>query len=165
MSPLRVRTAEPADLNAVAAIYAHSVRTSVATFDVEEPPLSHWQAKLNSSAEGDHFLVACDRDVVLGFAYSGSFRPRTAYRRTRETSVYVAPDMTGQGIGTLLYTNLLDLLRLDDVHVVVAVVTQPNPASNALHSGLGFTEVGTLNEVGFKFGTYLSTTTWQLRLS
>lgn len=164
MRAVTVRPAEPADLDAVAAIYAHSVHTSVATFDVEEPPMSHWQAKLDSSAEGDHFLVACEGAEVLGFAYSGSFRPRQAYRRTRETSVYVAPDMKRQGLGGLLYTSLLDLLRLDDVHVVVAVVTQPNPASNALHSRLGFSEVGTLEEVGFKFGTYLSTTTWQLRL-
>jgi phosphinothricin acetyltransferase len=44
------------------------------------------------------------------------------------------------------------------------VVAQPNPASNALHRSLGFTEVGTLDEVGFKFGTFVSTTSFQLRL-
>ena len=46
----------------------------------------------------------------------------------------------------------------------MAVVTQPNPASNALHRKMGFTEVGTLDEVGFKFGAYVSTTCFQLRL-
>jgi L-amino acid N-acyltransferase YncA len=170
VSQARVRPAEPADLVAVAGIYGHFVRTSAATFDDEEPPLSHWQAKLDSTAEGDHFLVAhrlvaCNDDEVLGYAYSGSFRPRPAYRRTRETSVYIAPGATGDGLGMLLYSVLLDLLRQDDVHLVVAVVAQPNPASNALHRRLGFTEVGTLDEVGFKFGEYVSTTSFQLRLS
>jgi hypothetical protein len=33
-----------------------------------------------------------------------------------------------------------------------------------LHRSLGFTEVGTLDEVGFKFGAYVSTTSFQLRL-
>lgn len=173
MSDSAVRPARPADLVAVAAIYAHSVRTTVATFDVEEPPLSYWQAKLDSTAVGDHFLVAhslvaCDShdgDRVIGFAYSGSFRPRPAYGRTRETSVYVAPDATGNGLGTRLYGELLELLRRDDVHLLVAVVAQPNPASNALHRGLGFTEVGTLEDVGFKLGAYVSTTYWQLRLT
>jgi L-amino acid N-acyltransferase YncA len=47
---------------------------------------------------------------------------------------------------------------------VVAVVAQPNPASNALHRRMGLTEVGTLDEVGFKFGAYVSTTSFQLRL-
>ena len=63
------------------------------------------------------------------------------------------------------YTALLDLLRQDQVHVLVSVVAQPNPASNALHRKLGFTEVGTLDEVGFKFGRYVSTTWFQLRLT
>jgi phosphinothricin acetyltransferase len=43
-------------------------------------------------------------------------------------------------------------------------VAQPNPASYALHRSLGFTEVGTLDEVGFMFGAYVSTTWFQLRL-
>jgi len=164
MSRPTVRPARPADLAAVAAIYAHSVRTSAATFDLDEPPLSHWQAKLNSAVMGDHFLVASDDDGVHGFAYSGAFRSRPAYDRTRESSVYVVPGAMGNGLGTRLYSELLDLLRLDEVHLVVAVVAQPNPASNALHRTLGFTEVGTLDEVGFKFGVYVSTTWFQLRL-
>jgi phosphinothricin acetyltransferase len=164
MSRIRIRRAEPTDFGAIAAIYAHSVRTSAATFDLDDPPDSYWQAKLDSTSAGDHFLVACDDDEVVGYAYSWMFRPRPAYDRTRETSVYVAPDATGTGIGTQLYVELLDLLRKDDVHLVIAAVTQPNPASNALHRRLGFTEVGTLDEVGFKFGIYVSAKWFQLRL-
>jgi len=165
MSKITVRPAESADLVAAAAIYADAVHTSVATFDIEEPEPAHWQAKLDSSAVGDHFLVACDENTVLGFAYSGVFRSRPAYGRTREASIYLAPAASGRGLGTRLFGALLDLLRKDQVHVVVSVVAQPNPASNALHRKLGFTEVGTLDEVGFKFGRYVSTTWFQLRLT
>ena len=177
MNQVRVRPARSSDLPEVAAIYARAVHTSTATFDVDEPPLSHWQAKLDSPAAGDHFLVAhslvahglnapraLGEEQVLGYAYSGAFRSRPAYSQTRETSVYVAPGAMGNGLGALLYGELLSLLRRDGVHLAVAVVTQPNPASNALHRRMGFTEVGTLDEVGFKFGTYLSTTSFQLRL-
>lgn len=165
MSKFTVRPAESADLVAVAAIYADAVHTSVATFDIEEPPHGYWQAKLDSTAVGDHFLVACDDNTVLGFAYSGVFRSRPAYGRTRETSIYLAPAASGRGLGTRLFSALLDLLRKDQVHLVVSIVAQPNPASNALHHKLGFTEVGTLDEVGFKFGRYVSTTWFQLRLT
>jgi L-amino acid N-acyltransferase YncA len=72
--------------------------------------------------------------------------------------------VTGSGLGSLLYSELLQLLRQNEVHLVVAVVAQPNPARNAMHRELGFTEVGTLDEVGFKFGAYMSTTWFQLRL-
>jgi len=191
MNQAAVRPATSADLDAVAAIYSHCVRTSTATFDIDVPPLSTWQAKLDSTAVGDHFLVAHghmprgspdelspaepsqveqdpvagERDTVFGYAYSGAFRSRPAYRHTREISVYLAPEAIGRGLGTRLYVVLLDLLRQDGVHLAVAVVTQPNPTSNALHRKLGFTEVGTLDEVGFKFGAYLSTTYFQLRLT
>lgn len=169
MSTITVRPAESSDLAAITAIYAHSVHTSTATFDLEEPPLSFWQAKLDSTAAGDHFLVAYSlvaggEDILLGYAYSGAFRSRPAYHRTRETSVYLTPGATGNGLGSRLYAELLDLLRHDGVHLVVAVVTQPNPASNAMHRKLGFTEMGTLDEVGYKFGAYVSTTYFQLRL-
>lgn len=164
MTQITVRPAEPDDLTAVAEIYAHWVRTSVATFDLEEPALAYWQSKLASTAVGDHFLVACVNDVVVGFAYSGVFRPRPAYDRTRETSVYVARGATHHGLATRLYEDLLDRLRHDQVHLVIAVVAEPNPASDALHRKLGFTEVGTLTEVGYKFGAYVSTTLFQLRL-
>lgn len=164
MSQPTIRPAQPPDLAAVAAVYGTSVRTGVATFDVEEPPLAYWQNKLDSGVVGDYFLVACDHDEVLGFAYSGAFRSRPAYGRTRETSAYLAPRATGQGLGTRLYTELLDLLGAAGIHLVVAVVAQPNPASNALHRRVGFTEVGTLDEVGYKFGAYVSTTWFQLRL-
>jgi L-amino acid N-acyltransferase YncA len=165
MSSAAVRPAGPADLAAVAAIYARAVHTGVATFDDQEPPRPFWQAKIDSTAIGDHFLVALADDVVLGYAYSGAFRSRPAYARTRETSVYLAPEATGLGHGSLLYRELLHLLSLDPVHLIVAVVAQPNPASNALHRRLGFTEVGTLDEVGFKLGAYVSTTYFQMRLS
>lgn len=165
MTPTIVRPAGPDDLTAVAEIYAHWVRTSVATFDLEEPALSYWQSKLDSTAVGDRFLVACVNDVVVGFAYSGVFRPRPAYDRTRETSVYVARGATHHGLATRLYQELLDLLRHDQVHLVIAMVAEPNPASDALHRRLGFTEAGTLDEVGFKFGAYVSATFFQLRLS
>jgi L-amino acid N-acyltransferase YncA len=161
---MTIRPAQPADLAQVAAIYAHAVHNGVATFDDQEPSLSWWQAKLGSTAAGDRFLVALEDDVVRGYAYSGSFRSRAAYARTRETSVNLAPEATGLGYGSRLYSELLLLLRQDKVHLVVAVVAQPNPASNALHRNLGFTEVGTLDDVGFKFGAYVSTTTFQLRL-
>ena len=88
MSEINIRPAEPADLVAVAEIYAHSVHTSVATFDVQEPSRAYWQAKLDRTAVGDHFLVAHssvagDEDHVLGFTYSGAFRPRPPYARPR----------------------------------------------------------------------------------
>ncbi len=160
---MHVREATKQDLSAIADIYAHEVRTAVSTFDLEPPGEDYWRAKLDSREPGDHLLVAED-DGILGYAYSSSYRTRPAYRHTRETSVYLADGARGRGLGRALYDDLLARLRADEVHVVVALIALPNPASIALHQALGFEEVGVMREVGRKFGRWIDTAWWQLRL-
>jgi phosphinothricin acetyltransferase len=153
-----VRAAGEADVDAVATIYGEVVRTSVATFDTDDPPRRYWLDKLASSEPGDHFLVADDRaGTVLGFAYSSGYRGRPAYARTRETTVYLAEAARGRGVGRALYERLFRLMTADAVHLAVAVVALPNPASLALHRSVGFHEVGTMHEVGFKHGRWVDT--------
>ena len=109
--PATIRPAVAPDLTAIAAIYAHEVRTGISTFDLEPPPRSYWEARLASTEPGDHLLVAeSAAGVVVGYAYATAYRPRAAYARTRETSVYVAEGARGQGVGRALYDALLALL-------------------------------------------------------
>ena len=157
-----VRSAAEADLSAIGRIYGHAVRSSVATFDLIDPPEGYWRTKLDSSEPGDHVLVVEDDDEVLGFAYSSAFRPRPAYARTRETSIYLAPDAVGRRLGRLTYSTLISRLRADRMHCAVAVVAEPNPASIGLHDALGFELVGTLREVGRKFDRWVDTRWYQL---
>lgn len=160
----RIRPATPADLPAIGRIYGYAVRDSVATFDVTDPPTSYWRDRLTSDEAGEHLIVVEDADAVVGFAYSTWFRPRPAYARTRETSIYLAPGAVGQGLGRLTYAHLLSLLRGDRMHCAVAVVAEPNPASIALHQSLGFELVGVLREVGRKFDRWVDTRWYQLLL-
>jgi phosphinothricin acetyltransferase len=156
-----VRPAADADLVGAAAIYDDEVRTGISTFDLEPPPVSYWSHHLESTEPGDHFLVADDRGDVVGFAYSSSYRPRPGYRLTRETSVYLAQRAKGRGLGRRMYDDLLDRVRADGIHVVLALVAQPNPASDALHLACGFEHLGTMREVGRKFDRWLDTAWYQ----
>lgn len=154
--------ARPADLPAVCDAYAHYVLTTTATFDLEPPPLTFWAARLANLGPLDEFLVARQGERVLGFTYSGTYRPKAAYASTRETSVYAMPDCPGRGIGRALYLELLR--RLDakpGVLLTVANLAEPNPASSALHRGCGYTPAGTLYGVGVKFGEPRDVTLWQ----
>lgn len=153
-----IRTATAADLEAVAAIYDHEVLHGIATFDIEPPPLSVWVARLASAEPGDHLLVAESEEAgVVGYASSSAYRPRPAYRHTRETSIYLAEGARGQGLGRALMDDLLGRLDADGVHRAVALIALPNPASVALHEALGFGHIGTLTEVGHKFGRWIDT--------
>lgn len=160
----QIRRAGAEDVPAIGGVYGHAVRTSVATFDIDDPPDSYWHDKVRSRTLGDHVLVVEEDDTVLGFAYSTAFRPRPAYALTRETSIYLAPEAVGRGLGRLTYGRLLDLLRADGMHTALAVVAQPNPASTALHEAFGFQLIGTLREVGRKFDRWVDTHWYQLML-
>jgi phosphinothricin acetyltransferase len=158
------RVATEQDLPAIKAIYDHQVLTGISTFDTEAPPLEMWAERLASAQAGDHVLVTESDGAVAGYAYSTTYRPRMAYARTRETSVYLAPEKGGRGLGRALYDDLLGRFRADGMHVALAVIALPNPASEALHRACGFERVGVLPEVGRKFDRWIDTTFWALKL-
>jgi phosphinothricin acetyltransferase len=150
-----VRPATEADLAAVNDIYNHYVRSSPATFDLEERTQDQRREWLAEHGGGRHRAFVSDAGGrIEGFATSSPWRPKAAYARTVETSVYVAPDATGRGVGSALYRALFDALDGEDVHRAVAGMTLPNDASRALHLAVGFRPVGVFTEQGFKFGRY-----------
>ena len=161
-----IRRATSADLAAVAGIYAHYVRDTVATFDEIPPSVADWQHKLGElTALGLPFLVAETGDTVLGFAYAAPWRPKPAYRHTVEDTIYLAPEGTGRGLGRALLGSLLQGCADAGVHQVVAVIADSgNGASTGLHRALGFRDVGTLSGVGRKHGRWIDTTLMQLDL-
>lgn len=162
---MRIRAAQDDDLSAIAAIYGHEARTGIATFDTEPRTLDDWHRRLESATPGDHLLVAEDDEVVLGYAHSAPYRPKPSYGRTRETSIYLTADAQGQGLGRALYADLLRWLVADGIHLVVAAVALPNPASLALHAACGFTEVGVMSEVGRKFDRWIDVVWLQKQLT
>ncbi len=153
--PSTVRAAADHDLEAINAIYNAYIVTSHATFDVEERSLEWRRAWFEEHASERHHVLVCERgDAVVGFASSGTHRPRAAYETTVETSVYVSPDALGTGVGTALYRALFVALEGADVHRAVAGITLPNEASVALHLAFGYRPVGRFTDVGRKFGRY-----------
>ena len=158
-----IRRTHPADLPAVAEIYGREAREGHATFDLEPRPMALWEERLAAAGPGEHFLVAEHDGVVIGYATSTPFRPKPAYLHTRESTVYVAPGNQGRGTGRALYDDLLGRLVDDGVHLVVAAVALPNPASLALHRACGFDEVGTMREVGRKLDRWIDVT-WLQRV-
>jgi L-amino acid N-acyltransferase YncA len=162
-----VRPAQPADAPRIADIYAHYVATSAATFD-ETPPGSEEMAATMARivATGLPFLVSETRGAVDGYGYLSPYRPRAAYRYTVESSVYVAPEARGRGLGRALLEGLLAEAQQAGLHEVVAVIAvTDDPASVALHRTCGFSDAGLLKRVGFKHGRWLDTLFMQRSLS
>lgn len=161
-----VRPATAADLGQVAGIFAHYVTSSTATFEEEPPTVRHWEQRLADLAErGLPFLVADADGTVAGYSYASPWRPKPAYRRTVEDSVYLAPAWRGLGIGRLLLEALLSDCAAAGVRQVIAVIADTgDPASEGLHRACGFADAGALTQVGFKHGRWIDTLLLQCAL-
>jgi L-amino acid N-acyltransferase YncA len=156
-----IRPAEPGDLDAVAAIFSHYVTTSVITFEATPPTAEDWgRTRDDLAARGLPFVVCeCDGRVA-GYAYAAPWRTKPAYRHTVESTVYLAPDRTGRGLGRRLLRALQQRCELAGVEQMIAVIADsgdPVTASVALHRACGFTDAGRLRNVGRKHGRLIDT--------
>ena len=156
MNGILVRGATSDDLQALADIYNHYVRTSPATFHLEPVSLEDRREWMGRYADvGPHrLLVAILGNAIAGYATSGKLREKPGYLTSIETTVYVHPDRQARGVGARLYAALFEALAGEDVHRAYAAIVLPNPASVALHARFGFAPVGTYREAGRKFGRY-----------
>jgi phosphinothricin acetyltransferase len=154
-----IRAATPADSAAIAAIYAPHVLHGTASFETDAPTADEISRRISSIHElGLPYLVAEVPNKataeIAGYAYASRFRPRAAYARTAENSVYVAPHHQRRGIAHSLMLRLIADCAALGIREMVAVIGDPavNSASVALHRSLNFTDVGLLRSVGEKFG-------------
>ena len=158
------------DLEFVQLIYAHHVLSGTGSFELEPPSLEDMTERWSRIVGlGWPFVVASpasDLSRVLGFAYATQYRDPAAYAQTFEVSVYPAPTSLRQGAGALMLSEVLMTLRADGVREALAFIGDSyNAASIALHRKLGFRHVGTLANVGEKFGRALDVVIMQRTLA
>lgn len=151
-----IREARPGDAPGIAAIWNHIIRDTAATFNSAEKPVEEIAQLITARAQaGRCFLVAEEAGAVVGFATYDQFRGGVGYRLTMEHTLHLSPDARGRGLGRALMLRLEDHARRAGVHVMVAAVTGENPEGRAFHEAIGYHWVGTLPEVGLKFGRFM----------
>ncbi len=151
---MHIRTATRDDAGRIAEIYAPYVTDSAISFE-ETPPDAEEIAR---RVEAAHVWLVDETDgEIRGYAYGTPWRSRHAYRYTAETTVYVAAEHHGRGVGRRLYEELLDQLATLGFVTAVAGITLPNDKSVEFHRALGFSYVGTFPKVGYKFDTWYDT--------
>jgi L-amino acid N-acyltransferase YncA len=154
-----VRAVGPADLDAVADIFAWYVQNTVSTFE-ETPRAAREWAELSVWLQGLNlpFLVAEADGEIAGYAYASPWRTKPAYRHTVEDSIFVAPGRTGRGLGRLLLGRLLAGCADSGARQIIAVIADTGEtAAAALHEAFEFTVAGRLRAVGYKHGCWIDT--------
>lgn len=158
-----LRPATAGDMATVQRIYAHHVLTGYASFEETPPDVAEMTRRWTAIVDaGLPYVCAVERDQVLGYAYAGPYRPRSAYRFCVEDSIYLAPDATGRGIGRTLLAALIQRCTEIGKRQMIAVIgDSANLASIELHRVCGFQHVGTFAAIGFKHGRWVDSVLMQ----
>jgi L-amino acid N-acyltransferase len=161
---LVIRKAILDDAAAIAGIYNDAILNSTATFDTEPKSVEDRRDWLGSHDDRHPVLVAVASGRVAGFASLSRWSERSAYDDTAETSFYVHPEFRGRGIGRQLKAAIIDEARRLKFHTLIARIAEGSDASLHLNRSAGFAHVGTLRQVGRKFGRWLDVHLLQLIL-
>lgn len=158
-----IRSSIEADAGAIADIYAHYVRNTTATFEIDPPDVDEIiRRRADIIGRGLPHVVAEVEGAVLGYAYAVPYHPRPAYRFTVEDSIYIHPAHAGRGLGRLLLAAVIEACEQAGYRQMVAVIGgSDNAASIGLHGSFGFVPAGLLRSVGFKFGRWLDSVLMQ----
>jgi L-amino acid N-acyltransferase YncA len=151
---LSIRPAVAADAAACAEVYSPYVTGTSISFEIAPPAPEQFMERMAEAQAAHEWLVAARDGLVVGYAYAHRFAERAAYRWSCETSIYVASEVRGQGVGRALYGALLERLAALGYRRAFAGVTLPNEASIGLHRDFGFRDAGCYDRVGWKHGAW-----------
>lgn len=166
LESLIIRPATAGDLPRLTEIYNYYIINTSIAFDTEPMTEEDYQPWFEKYSEtGPYRLLMAELDgKTIGSAGSRQYRDHPAFIETVEFGIYLHPDARGRGVGKKLYGALFDAIKNEKVHLVVAGVALPNPASVALHRAMGFTEVGVFDQYAQKNGQYISSMWLQKRV-
>ena len=155
--PCIIRPQEPRDMSAITEIYAHHVLHGASSWELEPPDIGEMRRRANTLIDSGYpYLVAENEDGVQGFAYAGPYRPRPAYRFTVEHSVYINDRSRRGGIGRDLLAALIEECTKRGFRQMIAIVGDSrNTQSISFHEKMGFAQVGTVRNIGFKFERWM----------
>ena len=154
MENIIIRTANVNDAEELLKIYApYVVKTSV-SFEYEVPSVNEFRERIASTLKRYPYLAAECNGKLVGYAYLSKFKERKAYQFCAETSIYLAEDCRGKGIGKLLYDELEKMAKKQGILNLNACIAYPNPQSEAFHEKLGYKKIAHFSKCGYKFGKW-----------
>jgi phosphinothricin acetyltransferase len=164
MGERMVRNVIPGDIQQICEIYNYYIQNTTITFEEETIDYNEMKKRIDEITASLPFYVYVDNEEVIGYSYASKWKGRSAYRFSVESTIYLKNDKTGKGIGTILYTALINDLRQRGIHAIVGGIALPNEKSQNLNEKLGFKKIAHFCEIGYKFNKWLDVGYWELIL-
>ena len=108
-----------------------------------------------SFGDREGFFVIEKMMQTIGYGVIKKYHEKEGYRLACETSVFIKPEYTGQGIGSCFKKFLLAQCKEWQYHHIIAKIFASNSRSIHYNQKLGYEIVGTQKEVGIQDGKYV----------
>lgn len=150
-----IRPAKPIDLPAIAEIYNDAISNTTAVFHNDVMEIDYYENWLNTHNEKQPAWVYELDGECVGFVSLSKWSDKCGYDGTLEISVYVHKNQRGKGIGKKLMQAIIEHGKELGITTILSRIEKSNELSIKLHSDLGFTSIGTMKKVGYKFNKFL----------
>ncbi len=158
---IQIRTARVQDAGKLLEIYTPYVEKTAITFEYEVPEIEEFERRIKNTLERYPYLIVCQGDEALGYAYTGAFVGRAAYAWAAEVSIYLKEDKRRMGIGRKLYEALEAISKIQHILSLNACIGYPEAEDAYLtknsvqfHAHMGYSMVGEFHKCGYKFGNW-----------
>lgn len=161
VSDLKLRIATTEDAEELLKIYAPYVLDTAVSFEYDVPSVEEFRKRIENTLKKYPYIVAVLDDRIVGYSYCSEFKSRAAYNYDVETTIYLADDMKGKGIGRILYTELEERLKEQNIlnmNACIATIDIEDEhltnGSTKFHEKMGYRTVGEFRQCGFKFNRW-----------
>ena len=162
---MTIRDACVTDLATIQGIWNHYIQNTTANWRYDGYTQQEMQQWFSQHGAPDRpVLVVEEQGRISGFGALSTFRASPGYKRTAEDTIYLVPDALGRGMGMQLMNALLERGKAGGLSQVISMIDSSNVSSIRFHTKLGFDTIGTLKDVGEKFGKTLSCVVMQKQL-
>lgn len=104
---MKIRVAKVEDATRLVEIYRPYVEDTAVTFEYEVPTVEVFSQRIAATlAKYPYIVLENEQGRIVGYAYAGTYKGRTAYDWSVEVTVYLDQENHGHGYGKLLYTAL-----------------------------------------------------------
>ena len=157
-----IRRVKLDDAKEIAEIYNYYVLNTVVTFEEELVDVNEMKERILSGNSKLPWIIYEKDKRILGYAYASEWKSRCAYKHSVESTVYLKHTEQNQGIGSILYAELIKQVIDMGIHVIIGGIALPNESSIYLHEKFNFEKVAHFKEVGFKFEKWIDVGYWEL---
>lgn len=158
---IHIRLADISDAKELLAIYAPYVKETAITFEYTVPSIDEFTERIRNICTRYPYLAAICENEIVGYAYAGVFKERTAYDWAAEVSIYVKKGWHGKGIGRKLYTTLEECLKRQNIVNLYACIASTETEDEYLthdsirfHERMSYKLIGEFRKCGYKYNRW-----------